>query len=154
MIALFSDPIQKFKFTVMIAQLGGPLLSGYFEDIGGVNIEFAPIEYKAFNHNTGRPVSLFTPGRITHSNLTLKRVFTADMGFWIWYQMIVYGEFELARSTVSIIEYDRSSLPRVMWTLFNAWPTKFAGSSLSASDSSFQIEELTLVFERVEMLAM
>jgi phage tail-like protein len=147
-----TDPLQSYSFSVNVAVLGGSTFSGYFKEVSGISLEFQTIEYKTFNRETGRPQSQQLPGRLTPGTMTFKRGMTTDLSFWIWCQMIVYGELNLARATVSVFKYDRSYFPRLMWTLFNAWPSKFSVGQLAADDNDYLLEELTLVYERAEMI--
>ena len=147
-----TDPLQSFSFSVNVAISGGSTFSGYFSQVSGISLEYQTIEYKTFNRETGRPQSQQLPGRISPSTMTFKRGMTTDLSFWGWCQMIVYGELHLARATVSVFKYDRAYRPRLLWTLFNAWPSKFSVGDLTPDDDKYLMEELTLVYERVEMI--
>ena len=148
--SIFGDPAQKYQFSVMVANRYGVLMNGYFSEISGFNVELATVEYKTFNKSTGMPEVQIMPGRPNSGSLTLRRGVTNSPGFWEWFQAVTEGRMTDARSTVTIGFFNRMYIPLQFWTLFEAWPSKFELDSMTASESAFRLESLTLVYERME----
>jgi len=146
----YGDPTQKHQFTVMVTNPYGVYMNAYFSEISGFSAEVATIEYKTFNHNTGKPEVQILPGRQNSGTLTLKRGLTTSPGFWEWHQLVLDGRMSDARSTVTIGFFNRLYIPIQYWTLFEAWPSKFELDSMQAGETGFRMESLTLVYERME----
>lgn len=150
-IPIIRDPLLKHSFTVWIAGGAGTLFSGSFQDISALTYDIAKVEYKTFNPASGQPEVQFMPGRTEPGTVTLKRGITGEVNFWLWPQQVVTGAINPARASMSIYVHNRMYLPVVGWNFFNVWPTKFSLGTLDATQSEFLIEEMTVVYERVEL---
>lgn len=145
-----ADPYLTHTFSVSVSNASGIRFEGYFTEVSGMSFEVSTIEYKTFNSTSGQPEVQVIPGRPNAGTLTLKHGVTDDQMLWNWCKMVTSGKLMDARSTVTVTAYDRLYVPKLTWTLFNAWPSKFNLDSFSASESNFVLEELTLVYERIE----
>lgn len=148
--SLTGDPSQKHQFMVGAVNRYGIFMTSYFSEVTGFSAEVGTVQYRTFNHTTGKPEIQYMPGRPNPGTITLKRGITNTPGFWEWFQMVTEGRIGDARSTVTITFFNRLYLPIQYWTLFEAWPSKFELDSMSASESAFRLESLTLVYERME----
>ncbi len=147
-----NDPIQTFSYFVNVSGAAGALFGGFFTEISGFNMTVSSVEYKTFNHKTGVPEVQLVPGRVNSGTLTLKRGFTNDLAFWLWCKTLLEGHLHDARSTVTIGTFTRSYFPNSLWTLFNAWPSKYELDTLASEQGKFRMESLTLVYERMEFV--
>jgi phage tail-like protein len=147
-----NDPIQTFSYFVNVAGAAGALFGGFFSEISGFNLEITPVEYKTFNSKTGMPEVQIVPGRINSGTLTLKRGFTDNLAFYLWCRSLQEGHLHDARSTVTIGTFTRAYFPNSLWTLFNAWPSKYELDSLASETGKFRLESMTLVYERMEFV--
>ncbi len=145
------DPLLNYSFTVWIAGGVGTLFSGAFQDVSALTYDVAKVEYKTFNAETGAGEVQYMPGRVEPGTVVLKRGITGAANFWLWPQQVVTGAINPARASMSIYIHNRMYLPMLGWNFFNVWPTKFALGALDATQSGFLIEEMTLVYERVEL---
>jgi len=142
-----TDPLLGFNFSVAID--GGAEFSDsvvYFTEVSGLDAQHEVVEHKVVT-DTGQEVVQMIPGRISWSEVTLKKGITADLGFWTWRDLVTQGDLDSARNTVTITMYDRNYTEVTTWTLFNAWPSKLSGPSLASDSNDFTVEELTLVHE-------
>lgn len=146
------DPLVNYQYQVSVSNGLDLQFHGFFTDVTGLELEVSTVEYKTFNSFTGMPQTQFIPGRLNPGRVTLKRGMAADTDFWRWCQSVLAGQMHLARATVGVLLLRRTYAPVLLFTLFDAWPSKWSMGSLTAANSEFMIEELTLVFESIEML--
>ncbi|MBA3532172.1 MAG: phage tail protein [Ardenticatenales bacterium] len=140
------NPVLGFQFSIDVT--GVVPITGYFTEVGGIGTEIDVIQHKTVDI-LGRSVTQMIPGREKWNPVTLKRGITDSMGFWIWYEMVFNGLVSVARSSVSIVLYDRNYTPMVQWDMDNAWPSKISGPQIRSDNSEVAVEELTLVYEGI-----
>ncbi|HEY86252.1 MAG TPA: phage tail protein [Chloroflexi bacterium] len=138
-----TDPLLGFNFSLEVADHN---VTGYFTEVGGLTSEHDVVEHKVVTED-GREVVQMIPGRVKWAEISLKRGITADVGFWEWRDLVVQGDIDGARTTVTIQMYNRNYEPVSTWTLFNAWPSKVSGPELKSDSNDFTVEELTLIHE-------
>jgi phage tail-like protein len=97
----------------------------------------------------GAPKSFKLPGRRSRDPITLKRGLTSDMTFWKWWQLVKKGKMTDAKTNISIIMYNRNYEALIQWDLEGAWPHKIAAPDFQAGSSDFGVEEITLVYARL-----
>jgi phage tail-like protein len=148
---LGGDPLVNYQYSVLATNGVGLEFQGYFSDVTGLALEISTVEYKTFNHNTGMPRTQYIPGRVNPGSVTLKRGMASNSDFWFWCQAVLEGDMALARATVGITLWQRKYIPLYLYTLYDAWPSKFSIGGLSASGAEFLVEEVTLVFESLDM---
>lgn len=146
-----ADPLVGFRYSVTVSGAGGLIFGGFFTEIGGLNVEMSAVEYKTFNGASGLPVTQYVAGRINPGQLTLKRGLALDLSFFNWVQLVFSGRLMDARADVTITMHNSTFDAGLTWTLYDAWPSKFSVDSLNSTAGDFQIEELTLVYERMSM---
>jgi len=135
-------PAPKFQFKVQIGQLG----EISFQEISGLEIETQPIEYRAGDSKEFSVIKM--PGIRKTSNVTMKRgVFAKDTEHWDWYNQIKSGNAQ--RSTITITLSDESGNPAMVWTLINAWPTKFTASDMKSDANEIAVESLEIAHEGI-----
>ena len=53
----------------------------------------------------------------------------------------------IARCTIVVNLMDQTGTPQYMWTLNNAWPTKFSGTDLKSDGNEVAIESIEIAYE-------
>ncbi len=137
------DPLVAFKFGLEIEGK----LSGYFTSVSGIGSESEVIEHKIVNPDTGETIIQKLPGRLTWTEVTLKRGVTSSIDIWAWRQEVVDGNIEDARTNCSIIAYNQANEEIARWNFENAWPSKVTGPEMDAGGQDYMVEEVTIVHE-------
>ncbi|RMH78235.1 MAG: phage tail protein [Cyanobacteria bacterium J007] len=85
-------------------------------------------------------------------DITLKRGITNDLTFWEWMnQILSTGAKE--RRNINILVFNQAGETMQRWTLIGAVPVGWKTPSLQASGNSVAIEELTLAYEGLKVVA-
>ncbi len=143
------DPLVAFKFGLEIEGK----LTGYFSTVGGVGSESEVIEQKIVNPETGETIMRKLPGRLTWTDITLKRGVTSNIDVWNWRQQVVEGKVEDARTHCSVVAYNQANEEIARWNFENAWPSKVTGPDMDAAGTDYMVEEMTIVHEGMERVA-
>jgi phage tail-like protein len=136
-----TDPLIVYQFGIEV----GGTVTGYFQELGGINSESEVIEFKVTHE--GKDFIQKMPGRIKWGDVTLKRGITANLQIWEWRQQVEEGKMKDARKNCSILLYDRNMQVAARWDFVNAWPSKVAGPDMKADGNEYGIEEMTIVHE-------
>ena len=135
------DPYKNFRFLV---EIDGIVQAG-FTDCTGFGSHVEPVEYReGGDANLVRKL----PGKATYPDLTLKWGLTDSRELYNWHLAALRGQIE--RKSGSVVLQDDIGQERVRWNFFNAWPSKWEGSALSAKGNDVAIESLTVSCERLE----
>ncbi|MDB4895691.1 MAG: hypothetical protein JWN15_1953 [Firmicutes bacterium] len=136
------DPFGAFNFKL---ELGGTIEAG-FSECNGLDSETDVIAYRNGDDEiTVRKI----PGLRKFGNITLKRGLTASLTLWKWRMDTMSGKLD--RHDISIVMFDDSGTKElVRFTLRNAWPSKWVGPTLHASDNGVAVETLELVHEGID----
>jgi phage tail-like protein len=132
-------PIPKFHFAVKwdSAEM-------HFQEVSGLDMEAAPIEYRAGDSKTFAPMKM--PGLKKFGDVTMKKgIFKSDNKFWDWFNEIKMNTIKRKPVTISLL--DEAGSPTMVWTLANAWPTKVSGTDLKASGNEVAIESIVIAHE-------
>ena len=140
------DPLVAFKFGLEIEGK----LAGFFTNVSGIGSETEVVDHKIVNSETGETIIQKLPGRLTWTDVSLKRGVTSALDIWDWRQMVVAGKVEDARTNCSIIAYNQKNEPIARWEFTNAWPSKVVGPEMDAGSTTYMIEEVTIVHEGME----
>jgi len=132
-------PLPKFYFSVTGIP-GTPV----FQEVTGLDSEAQIIEYRAGNSPIFSPIKM--PGLQKVGNVTMKKgIFVTDLLLWTWFSSISMNT--IARSTIVVNLLDQTGTPKYMWTLNNAWPTKFTGTDLKSDGNEVAVEAIEIAFE-------
>jgi phage tail-like protein len=142
------DPLVSFQFGL---DLGGTL-TGFFAEVSGVGSESEVVERKMTDEN-GNDFVRKIPGRLTYTDVTLRRGVTATLDIWEWRQTVEEGKITDARKNCSLIMFDASGAPAARWDFLNAWPSKVSGPEMKTDSNDFAVEELVLVHEGLKRVA-
>ena len=137
------DPLVAFKFGLEIEGK----LSGFFTTVSGVGSESEVVEHKITNPDTGETIIQKIPGRLTWTEVTLKRGVTSNIDVWAWRQSVVEGKIDDARTNCSIIAYNQANEEIARWNFENAWPSKVTGPEMDAGSQDYMVEEIVIVHE-------
>jgi phage tail-like protein len=143
------DPLVGFRFGLEIEGK----LSGYFTNVSGIGSETEVVDHKVVNSETGETIIQKIPGRLTWTEVTLKRGVTSNLEIWDWRNMVVQGDIEGARTNCSIIAYSQSNEPLARWEFINAWPSKVIGPEMDSASQEYMVEEITIVHEGMERVS-
>ena len=139
---LTEDPLLGFNFLLEIEGA----IAGYFTECTGVGSEHEIVEHKVVD-KTGKEIVRKIPGRLTWTDVTLKRGITSNLEIWKWREFVVKGDMQAARHPITITMLDRTYQPVATWHFSNAWPSAVSGPSFKSDDNNFGVEEVTLVHE-------
>ena len=135
------DPFKNSRFLV---EIDGIVQAG-FSDCSGLGSHVEPVEYReGGDPNTVRKL----PGKVTYPDITLKWGITNSRELYDWHFAAVSGQIQ--RKNGSVILLDDTGAEQVRWNFFNAWPSKWDGSALTAKGNDVAIDSLTVSCERVE----
>jgi phage tail-like protein len=130
----------KFVFEVDGLEIGA------FQEVSGlsVQVEVQTIEEGGLNDYVHQ-----LPGRMKWPNLKLKRGVTDSDALFEWLNKssgegLAGGGYKLERSTGRISLLDASYTPVRTWEFEGAFPVKWTGPSLSASNNDVAVEELEI----------
>ncbi len=137
------DPFFAFRFEIKLDNL--PVAG--FSECTGLQLETEVQDYPEGGLNSY--VRKF-PGRIKQTNITLKRGIV-DRTIWEWYYDLTQGKVTYRHG--SIVVRDPSGGQEVMaWLLKRAFPAKWIGPDLHATQNNVAVETLELCHQGLERL--
>ena len=140
------DPLVAFRFALEIEGK----LGGYFTSVSGIGSENEVIEQKIVDPQTGETLVHQVPGRLTWTEISLRRGVTSNVDIWKWRKLVADGKVDEARTNCSIIALSRDNKPIARWNFVNAWPRRVTGPEMDAGGAEFMVEEVVLVHEGLE----
>lgn len=139
------DPYAGFNFRM---EIDGIEVAG-FKEISGLEMETQVIEY-AEGDDINTKMKLI-PGRTKFGEVTCKRGVVEGVELWEWCSSINDYPREIERKSVTINLLDNEGEPQKTYTLFEAWPKKYATGTLDAGSDDLAMEEIVFVFENLEI---
>jgi phage tail-like protein len=118
-----------------------------FREISGVDSESEVIEVRG-GRGRGEETVRILPGNMKRSNIELKRGIDVDKGLWEWRKQVIDGKFDDARANGTIEVIDRTGNPIVVYSIRNAWPSKYAAAM--SPESAF--ESITIAHEGIDRI--
>jgi len=143
------NPLVAFKFGLEIEGK----LSGYFTTVSGIGSESEVVEHKIVNPDTGETIIQKIPGRLSWTEVSLKRGVTSNVDVWEWRQSVVEGKVEDARTNCSIIAYNQANEEIARWNFISAWPSKVTGPDMDSGGQEIMVEEMVIVHEGMERVS-
>ena len=148
-------PLTKMNFLVTVDGVSG---TAAFSEVTGVEATVDVIEFRQGNANSLSPVKI--PGLVKHGNVTLKFGYTLDSAFKTWIQECVSesrGEMPRNNVQIEMIDINGGTPPTAtetvtgtrVWTLTNAWVTKYSAPDLDAKTSDVAIESAEIAYEEL-----
>jgi phage tail-like protein len=136
-----NDPLAAFRFAI---ELDGLPVAG-FSECSGLQME---IEVKDYNEGGLNSHVHRFPGRSKQGSLTLKRGIV-DRDLWTWYYDLTQGQVQLRGGSITV--KDPSGGTDVMvWEFTDAFPNKWIGPDLNASQNNVAVETLELAYQTLK----
>jgi len=129
-----NDPLLNYRFLVLV----NGLPAATFSEVGGLEMQVKSDELReggenAFVHHL--------PTRVEYGNLTLKRGYDKQGQLFRW----CFGRVERRTVTIQLIDQATSQpVPGATWVFDGAYPVKWTGPALKASDNTIAVESLEL----------
>jgi phage tail-like protein len=130
-----ADPLRAFRFEVLVPGLA----TGGFSECSGLSIQTEVKEYAEGGLNSHLHVF---PGRSSQSRLVLKRGIV-DRALHDWFTDMVAG-IVVRRSGSIVVLGEEGATPLAEWQFRDAFPAKWAGPDLNASQSTVAVESVEL----------
>jgi phage tail-like protein len=141
-VARRADPFLGFRFEVRVDDL--PL--GGFSECSGLQLETEVLDYAEGGLNTWLHK---LPVRTKQTNIKLKRGI-ADQSLWNWHAELVGGVVRRRNGSIRI--HDPAGGQVVAeWQFHRAYPVKWVGPELNATQNQVAVETIELVHEGLEM---
>jgi phage tail-like protein len=135
------DPFLAFRFEVRLDNLA---VAG-FSECSGLQFEIEVQDYPegGMNHFIRK-----FPGRAKQTNITLKRGIV-DREMWNWFYELTQGTIRRRNGSIRI--HDPSSeIVQVEWHFRRAFPCKWVGPDLNASQNNVAIESVEICYQGLE----
>jgi phage tail-like protein len=132
-----TDPYLAFRFEVRIDDLA----VGGFSECSGLQLE---TDVQDFAEGGLNAHSWKFPGRTKQSNITLKRGIV-DFNLWNWYYNLTLGNVQ--QKNGSIVVRDDVGAPAMEWQFRAAFPNKWNGPQLEATQNNVAVETLELAHQ-------
>ena len=129
-------------------EIGGSI-SASFSECSGLNVQIDKETYLEGGVNDQQRIFL---KQAKFSDVTLKRGITDDVIFWQWLEKFLSPD-KKERRNVTIIVFNQAGETMQAWTLVGAVPVGWKTPSLQANSSTVAIEELTLAYEGLKVVA-
>lgn len=131
------DPYMGYNFLVEI----GGLLGGGFTQVSGLE---SSVELEAYSEGGVNGYVHQFLGQVSYPNLVLTQGLTSLDLLWDWYWLTTQGRPLLLNGTVMLLNNQR--LPVMWWNFQDAYPVKWVGPTLDASDDGqVAVEQIELV---------
>jgi phage tail-like protein len=121
---------------------------GGFSECTGLEMALDVEEYREGGRNGE---ALQFPTRVRWSKITLKKGLGAGTALWDWHYGFVTGTGK--RRDGLIVLANDLHLPAYIWHFRRGLPTRYAGPSLNASQSSVAIETIEITHEGIYQIA-
>ena len=130
-----SDPFMVFRFQIVLDNqpVGG------FSECTGLTLETELKDYAEGGLNTH--LHKF-PGRTKQTNITLKRGIV-DRSLWDWFYDLSQGQVRFRNGTITVLDPSGSDT-MMEWEFTRAFPVKWTGPDLNASQNSVAVESVEL----------
>jgi len=140
------DPYSKADFII---EIEGIRRAG-FKSCSELSVELSVVALS----EGGRRTPHKKPGKLTFADLTLDRGMTDDRYLYDWMEEVAAlatGKGVVTsevKRTFDVVALDRDNSERRRWTIFNAFPIKWAADGFDAdSDTDATIESVTFAFD-------
>lgn len=159
--ALRSDPVLNHNFVVslidtssVLATVGSALLSGLLDVAVGGFSECQGLEgslkVEEFNEGGNNGAVLKFPGRVSWTNLTLKRGLAGNSTLWDWFYGFVEGRGKRRDGVVVLM--NGMMVPSAIWYFRRGLPLKYSGPQMNATQNSVAVESVEIAHEGIYQL--
>ena len=154
--ALPSTPFSAFNFAVEISVSGvsPSICSAAFAECDGLDMR---MQVRTIREGGNNARQIHLTGRVSYSNLILRRGMTLNFDLWDWFAKTVEpggATLRSSRAVVVLLDTDGAT-ERVRFILERCLPVRLKAPTLHALEGRVAIEELELAYEslRVEQPA-
>lgn len=160
-------PLTTFNFEVIIQLPGsgdsaGALCEAAFSECDGLELSVSP---KTITEGGNNAAQTHLAGPVSYGQLTLKRGMTQTLDLWDWFSQTTRTDGYGLRADAVVRLYPSSAVPQTAsssaeggsggpaftFILRKCLPVKMRAPTFSASDGAVAIEEMQLVYERLEL---
>jgi phage tail-like protein len=152
-----SDPVAhpftafNFRVEVQVGGIDGQLANASFSECDGLEMSMEPKTIREGGRNAG-PVHMAGP--VSYGQLTLKRGMTASVDLWKWFERVnARGNGGLRGTAEVVMLAADGSTEQLRFRVGGCLPTKLKGAGLNAKDGLIAVEEMTVVYESLELLS-
>jgi len=156
-----NDPLLNHNFLISLLDSSSTLVQpgavspaaileaivGGFSECSGLEMTMQVEEYKEGGNNSR---VLKFPGRITWSNITLKKGIGTSTALWDWYYDFVEGRGRRRDGIIMLLDDLRR--PNIIWRFYSGLPAKYTGPALNAKENNVAIEALEIAHEGISQL--
>ena len=136
-----NDPYLAFRFEVRLDEM--PVAG--FSECSGLQVE---VEVQDYNEGGQNSFVRKFPGRTKQTNLTLKRGIV-DSNLWKWHYDLTQGKVKFRNGSV-VVHDPSGSLVVMEWAFHKAFPVKWVGPELNATQNNVAVETLELAHHGLE----
>jgi phage tail-like protein len=154
--ALRADPVLNHNFVVSLIDtssvlstvLSGALSAvldvavGGFAECGGLEMTMDVTDYKEGGNNG---TVLKFPGRMSWSNITLKRGMAGNTQLWDWFNSYAQGRGK--RRDGLIVLMTELHVPANIWFFRKGLPMKYTGPSMKATENLVAVESVEIAHQ-------
>lgn len=158
---LRSDPVLNHNFVVslldtssVLATIGSALVSGLLDAaVGGFSecqgLE-ASMKVEEFNEGGNNGAVLKFPGRVSWTNITLKRGMAGNSSLWDWFYGFVQGRGKRRDGTIVLL--NEMMVPNNIWYFRRGLPLKYSGPQMNATQNNVAVESMEISHEGIYQL--
>jgi phage tail-like protein len=144
--AAHRDTYTQHQFGIEIAGV----VNAIFDEVSGLGAKMDVFEVKEGGLN-GYIHRL--PGRVTHSNITLKWGSAYTTALYDWYASVVSkADKQSELKNISILQLDQRREEVRRWNLTNAFPVDWKGPAFNASTSAIAVESMEIAYSNLTMV--
>lgn len=129
-------------------EIGGSIAAS-FSECSGLDVQIEKETYFEGGVNNQQRIFL---KQTKFGDVTLKRGITDDVTFWQWLRKML-SPAKKERRNITILVFNQAGETMQAWTLIGAVPVGWKTPSLQANSSTVAIEELTLAYEGLKVVA-
>lgn len=129
-------------------EIGGSIAAS-FSECTGLDVQIEKETYFEGGVNNQQRIFL---KQTKFGDVTLKRGITDDITFWEWLGKML-SPAKKERRNITILVFNQAGETMQAWTLVGAIPIGWKTPSLQANSSTVAIEELTLAYEGLKVVA-
>jgi len=130
-----NDPYQVFNFLVEVEGI----LTGGFSECSGLGVETEILDFREGGQND---YVHRLAGPTKYPPLILKHGLTQIDGLWNWHQDVTQGNINRKNGTIYLL--DKQRIPVMYWNFKDAYPVKWTGPDLRATDNGIAVESVEL----------
>ena len=145
-------PFTAFNFEVLLTDEDGAVLcEGAFAECDGLEMN---LKVRTIREGGNNNQVIHLLGQTGYGQLNLKRGMTRDFGLWEWFDRSVSSGREGSRLNGQVTLRDSEAgvgAARARFSLTGCLPTKLKAPALNAKDGQIAIEEMQIVYERLQI---